>query len=67
MFINSPVYYWHEEDGYYVCIDGRPDYFRTRGEMYAFACADGRDVIEVTDDNDQTLRDSGAFDSDGEF
>ncbi|MBF9000490.1 hypothetical protein [Vibrio nitrifigilis] len=64
---NSPVYYWADDDGYYVSIDGYPDYFRTRMEMYSYACDSGRDLIEVTPENEPDLRASGAFDNQGEW
>lgn len=67
MIKNSPVYYWQESDGYYVCIDGRPDFFNTSTEMYLFAASEGRDVIQVTDENDQALRESGAFNGQEDF
>ncbi len=57
----SIVYFWREADGMHCCIDGQPDYFHTAQEMYLYACDTKMDVIEVTEENEPTLRSRGAF------
>lgn len=63
----SPVYYWNDEDGFYCSVDGQPEYFRTRSELYAYACDTERDLIEVTDENESELRAAGAFVNQGDL
>ncbi|MDA0148337.1 hypothetical protein [Vibrio sp. LaRot3] len=56
-----PVYFEQHADGYWCSIDGLPEYFKTKHEMYLFACEDDRELIEITHDNQLQLRESGAF------
>ncbi|MGO2323178.1 hypothetical protein [Vibrio casei] len=56
-----PVYFECHNDGYWCSIDGVPEYFKTKFEMYHFACQDDRELIEITDENEPQLRASGAF------
>ncbi|WP_158147700.1 hypothetical protein [Vibrio cincinnatiensis] len=56
-----PVYFERHNDGYWCSVDGQPEYFKTKHEMYLYACEDDRELIEITFDNEQQLRSSGAF------
>lgn len=58
----NPVYFEHHADGYWCSIDGMPEYFKTKHEMYLYACEDDRELIEITHENESQLRSSGAFD-----
>ena len=58
----NPVYFEHHSDGYWCSIDGMPEYFKTKHEMYLYACEDDRELIEITHENEPQLRSSGAFD-----
>ncbi|WP_257977382.1 hypothetical protein, partial [Vibrio parahaemolyticus] len=59
-----PVYFDHHSDGFWCSIDGQPEYFKTKQEMYMFACGECRELIQITDENERELRESGAFDAD---
>ncbi|MBE3731379.1 hypothetical protein HJ203_22945, partial [Vibrio parahaemolyticus] len=37
-----PVYFEHHSDGFWCSIDGQPEYFKTKQEMYMFACGECR-------------------------
>uniref|UniRef100_UPI001BE4247C hypothetical protein n=1 Tax=Vibrio anguillarum TaxID=55601 RepID=UPI001BE4247C len=56
-----PVYFEHHQDGYWCSVDGIPEYFKNKHEMYMFACNESRELIELTHENEITLRASGAF------
>ncbi|WP_089138193.1 hypothetical protein [Vibrio rumoiensis] len=56
-----PVYFECHNDGYWCSVDGVPEYFKTKHEMYLFACEDDREIIEITHENEAELRASGAF------
>ena len=60
-FKNRPVYFEQHNDGYWCSIDGCPEYFKTRHEMYLYACESEREIIEITHENEPQLRQSGAF------
>ncbi|MCY9803352.1 hypothetical protein OTK51_07885 [Vibrio scophthalmi] len=56
-----PVYFERQADGYWCVVDGMPEYFKTKHEMYLFACEDDRELIEITHENESQLRQSGVF------
>lgn len=58
---NSPIYYEHHEDGFWCSVDGLPEYFKSHFELQLFASDTGRELIEVTQENESELRASGAF------
>ncbi|MCZ4294500.1 hypothetical protein [Vibrio sinaloensis] len=58
----NPVYFEHHADGYWCSIDGLPEYFKSKHEMYLYACEEEREIIEITHDNESQLRANGAFD-----
>lgn len=58
----APVYFEQMEDGFYCSVDGECEYFKSHFEMYIFAENEGRELYEITPENESTLRDSGAFD-----
>lgn len=57
----SPVYFERHSDGYWCSIDGVPEYFKTKHEMYLYACESEREIIEITHENELELRANGAF------
>jgi hypothetical protein len=59
-----PVYFEQHSDGFWCSVDGQPEYFKSKREMYMFACDEGRELIQITHENESELRESGAFDVD---
>ncbi len=60
--LKNPVYFERHDDGYWCSIDGMPEYFKTKHEMYSHACDESRELIEITHENESELRSNGAFD-----